>query len=206
MCSLLNNLFSTDLSVTIDVAYRPPVDFDRRSVNEFRAGSGPVALTCQVEGATGTVSYQWTSTCTGDCFVLRSPQTNPSVTQLFLRAGVDDGTHTCTATDSDGGETGSASFLMRIIGMFVSSPLCTSIPYELDTALTFSPAGIGVFVFEYPESSSVPTGALQTMALLSHYLVTHLMRLSHLRSSVVLVQSQIAQSIVSSSSDSYSLS
>ncbi len=47
------------------------------------------------------------------------PRTNPSVSQDFLRAGVDDGTHTCTATDSDGG-TGSASFVMRIItGMFV---------------------------------------------------------------------------------------
>ncbi len=109
----------------MDVAYLPPADFDRRSVNDFRASSGPVTLTCQVEGATGTVTYQWTSTCTGQCFVLRSPQTEPSVTQDFLRAGLDDGTHTYTATDSGGGETGSASFLMRIIGMFVSSPLCT---------------------------------------------------------------------------------
>ncbi len=87
-------------------------------MNDFRNGSGPVILTCQVEGATGTVTYQWTSTCTGACFVLRSPQTD-EVTQDFLRAGVDDGTHTCTATDSGGG-TGSADFLMRIItGMFV---------------------------------------------------------------------------------------
>ncbi len=130
MCSLLNNPFSTVLTVTIDVEYTPPADFDRPTVIDFRAGSGPITLTCQVEGATGTVTYLWTSTCTGDCFVLRSPQTNPSVTQLYLRAGVDDGTHTCTATDSDG-ETGSASTEMRIIGMFVSSPLCTGITNEL---------------------------------------------------------------------------
>ncbi len=117
-------MFSTDLTVTIDVAYTPPVDFDPPSVNDFRASS-EVTLTCQVEGATGSVTYQWTSTCTDQCFVLRSPQTNPSVTQGFLRAGIDDGTHTCTATDSDGGETGSASFMMRIIGMLLDYVLAS---------------------------------------------------------------------------------
>ncbi len=119
MSSLLRKSFSTALLVTIDVAYTLPVDFDRPSESDYRAGSGPVNLTCQVEGATGSVSYQWTSTCTGACFVSRS-RTSQSVTQLFLRAAVDDGTHTCTATDSDGG-TGSASTVMRIIGTFVFS-------------------------------------------------------------------------------------
>ncbi len=118
---------STDLTVTIDVDYTPPADFDRPSVSDFRAGSGPATLTCQVEGATGDVTYQWTSTCTGACFELRSHGRVQSPTQTFLRAGIDDGTHTCTATDSDGGETGSASIEMRIIGMFVSSLLCTRI-------------------------------------------------------------------------------
>ncbi len=111
------NFFSTALLVTIDVDYTPPADFDQPTVNDFRASSGPVTLTCQVEGATGTVSYQWTSTC-GNCF---ARGTSPLVTVGFLRAPFNDGTHTCTATDSDGGETGSASFVMRIIGMFVSS-------------------------------------------------------------------------------------
>ncbi len=92
-------------------------------MNDFRAGSGPATLTCQVEGATGTVSYQWTSTC-DNCFATGTSQ---SVTNGFLRAGLDDGTHTCTATDSNGGETGSASFVMRIIGMFVTSLLYTGV-------------------------------------------------------------------------------
>ncbi len=117
-------MFFTDLTVTIDVAYTPPADFDPPSVNDFRANS-QVTLTCQVEGATGSVTYQWFSTCTGECFVLRSPRTNPSVTRDFLRAGIDDGTHTCTATDSDSGETGSASFMMRIIGMFLDYALAS---------------------------------------------------------------------------------
>ncbi len=99
------------------------MDFDRPSESVYRAGSGPVTLACQVEGATGSVTYQWTSTC-GNCF---AKGTSESVTQGLLRAGLDDGTHTCTATDSDGGEIGSASIEMRIIGMFVSSLHCPGI-------------------------------------------------------------------------------
>ncbi len=129
-------MFSTDLTVTIDVVYASPADFDRPTVNDFRAGSGPVALTCQVEGATGSVTYLWTSTCTYLCFVLRF-RTTPSVTQLFLRADFDDGTHTCTATDSDGGEIGSASFVMRIIGMFVSSLLCPGITVTVVQSVSY---------------------------------------------------------------------
>ncbi len=103
-------------------------------MNDFRAVSGPVTLTCQVEGATGTETYQWTSTC-GNCFA-RGP-TSQSVTGNFLRVNFDQGTHTCTATDSDGGETGSASFLMRIIGMFVSSLLCTSITVTVAQSVSY---------------------------------------------------------------------
>ncbi len=116
--------FLTDLTVTIDVGYTPPADFDQPTVNDFRAGSGPVTLTCQVEGATGSVSYQWTSTC-GNCFA--NGPTSQSVTGGFLRVVREEGTHTCYATDIGSGRTGSADFLMRIIGMLVSSLLCSSI-------------------------------------------------------------------------------
>ncbi len=124
--------FSSDLTVTIDVDYTPPADFDPPTVNDFRAGSGPATLTCQVEGATGTVSYQWTSTCS-NCF---ARGTSPSVTGNFLRVNFDQGTHTCTATDSGGG-TGSASFVMRIIGMFVSSLLCTTISVTVAQSVSY---------------------------------------------------------------------
>ncbi len=148
-------MFSTDLAVTINVTYTSPADFESPFVNDFRAGSGPVTLTCQVERATGPVTYQWTSTC-GNCFA--KDEATQSVTLDFpLRASLDDGTHTCTATDSDGGETGCASTVMRIIGMFVSC-LLNILPSS--HIATSSPAGIGVFVFEYPEASSVLTGGL----------------------------------------------
>ncbi len=111
-----HNLPSTDLAVTVVVDYTPPVDFDRTADVDYRAGSGPVTLTCQVEGATGTVNYQWSSNCSGDCFV--QTQTTQSVSQdMFVRAGVDGGTHTCTASDSSG--SGSGSTVMNIIGMLV---------------------------------------------------------------------------------------
>ena len=80
-------------------------------------GTGQVGtlhqLTCEV-GATptspfGAVVYEWTSTCSGECFVLRmSPGTAAAaISTQFLKA-VDSGTHTCTVTDSVGNR-GSAS-------------------------------------------------------------------------------------------------
>ncbi len=102
--------------VAVVVDYTPPVDFDPTSDDDYRAGSGPVILTCQVAGAIGAVNYQWSSTCSGDCFLLT--QTTQSVIQgMFVRAGVDGGTHTCTASDSRG--SGSGSTVMNIIGMLV---------------------------------------------------------------------------------------
>ena len=107
-------------TVTIDVDYTPPVDFDRPSLSDYRAGSGPVTLTCQVEGATGTVTYSWSSECSGtSCVEQSGTDQSLLVTSAvgFLRAGVDDGTYTCTATDSVG-VTGSADTVISIIGMF----------------------------------------------------------------------------------------
>ncbi len=182
----INNYFSTDLTVTIDVDYTSPADFDQPTVNDFRAASGPVTLTCQVEGATGDVTYQWTSTC-GNCFVSGTTQ---SVTGNFLRVDVDQATHNCTATDSDSGETGSASFVMRIIGMFVSSLLCTSIITSsgLHSLPLLQVLGCLCLVMTMC-LPAYPLVAYQTMALLLHYLVNRLVSPpSRLPSSVVLVQ------------------
>ena len=118
---------SKELTVTIAVTYTPPTDFIRTSVEDYRAASGPVTLTCQVEGATGTVTYQWTSTCTHpQCFVLNSNFriNDQTLMRSFVRAGVDDGTHTCTATDSVG-STGTDSIVMNIVGM---SECCAKSP------------------------------------------------------------------------------
>ena len=86
------------------------------------SGSGQVGtphqLVCQVEnGSTttyGSVAYSWTSTCSGECFVL-SQSTQATITTQYLKA-VDSGTHTCTVTDSVGNR-GDASVSISTTGM-----------------------------------------------------------------------------------------
>ena len=60
----------------------------------------------------GSLSYSWTSTCIGECFVLG--QTASTVTNQALRS-VDSGIHTCTITDSVG-NYGSANFSFTVTG------------------------------------------------------------------------------------------
>ena len=77
-----------------------------------------MTLTCQVEGAIGTETYQWTSTCTGpnsNCFV--PGKITETITRTTLRS-TDSGTHTCTATRDTGGSslTGSATIEMNVVG------------------------------------------------------------------------------------------
>ncbi len=181
-------MFSTDLTVRIDYAYTSPADFVQPTVNDFRAASGPVILTCElVEGATGTVTYQWTSTC-GNCFAKN--RATQSVIGDFLRVDRDQGTHTCTATDSDGGETGSASFVMRIIGMLVSSLLCSSIITSNGLHSLPLLQVLGCLCLHTMRLPVYPLVACQTMALLLH-LVHELRAASRLPSSVVLVQGRI---------------
>ena len=77
----------------------------------------PYHLACQIgNGLTpsiGPVVYEWTSTCSGECFILRQPGTATASTQ-YLKA-VDSGTHTCTVTDSVGNQ-GSASVNVSATG------------------------------------------------------------------------------------------
>ena len=100
------------LNVTIDVDYTPPPDFVG-GANDYRAASS-VNLTCQVEGATRTETYQWTSTCTGpktNCFV--PGKTNQTISRSSLHS-TDSGNHTCTANRSS--LTGSATIEMNVVG------------------------------------------------------------------------------------------
>ncbi len=104
----------TGLTVTVTIDYTPPVDFDRPSESDYRAGSGPAVFRCQAVGGTGPVNYMWSSTC-NSCFIIGLTAT--IITRDFLSVN-DGGTHTCTATDS-GGATGNTSTVMNVIGMLV---------------------------------------------------------------------------------------
>ena len=111
-------LFLLDLAVTIIVTYTPPPDVVDLGPNEYRAAT-TLNLTCVVEGATGTVSYKWMTSFNDNDI--------QSITRNILRPA-DTRTHTCTATDDDGNETGSGSIDVIVVG---------KLPYSMVTHMTF---------------------------------------------------------------------
>ena len=90
----------------------PPDGFIPTSDTEYRAASGPVVVTCIATGGTGSVSYQWSSTCR-DCPFQTS--TSATVSREAVTSG-DTGTHTCTAVDAGSGNTESASIEFSVVG------------------------------------------------------------------------------------------
>ena len=75
-----------------------------------------VTLTCHVSlEAVQPVSYQWSSSCSGECSV--AGQTDDTVTISLLRS-IDSGTYTCTVTDNVG-NTGNGSINVNVTGKFV---------------------------------------------------------------------------------------
>ena len=98
------------LKVTIDVTYNPPSDFNLPSPPYYRPATS-VALTCRAHHPTGSVSYQWSSTCSS-CFARSS--SSQSITKTTLQS-IDAGVHMCTATDGSG-NTGSNTTEMRMMG------------------------------------------------------------------------------------------
>ena len=81
----------------------------------------PQQLTCEVDQGQsgqgivqpiGDITYTWTSTCTGSCFV--NGQNNQSISTNALRA-VDSGVHTCSVVDSVG-NIGNGSIEIDVTG------------------------------------------------------------------------------------------
>ncbi len=99
------------LNVTITTQYSPPAGVTLTPPN-YRAATS-VSLWCDAVGTTGSVSYQWSSTCGSGCFVNGSSQ---SVSRDKLWS-YDAGQHTCIVTD-EVGNTGRATTEMNIIGNY----------------------------------------------------------------------------------------
>ena len=95
--SFFFSLPCTALRVKISIAYDPPSDYDFATPPYYRPCTS-VTLTCMASGATGEVSYSWTSTNTNSFF---HGKTDKSVTATMLTAS-DGGLHKCCATDADG--------------------------------------------------------------------------------------------------------
>ena len=108
------------LKVTIKVICSgPPCD-----PPNYRTGSS-VTLQCMVEGASGSVSYYWTTTCTSSCF-MSDGYTGSTLQDNFLRY-YDAGNYTCTVTDEIG-NTGQDKVVMNINGRYNNCDfsLCSS--------------------------------------------------------------------------------
>ena len=108
MC--LNIFNRLGLKTTIDIDYTPPDQYPDYAPPNYRAASS-VTLRCRTEGASGSVSYRWSSTCSS-CFA--SSSSSSYITENILKSR-DRGYHTCTATDSNG-NTGSDRIQMNIVG------------------------------------------------------------------------------------------
>ena len=113
MSLILNSPINLGLNVSISISYTPPDQYPDYSPPNYRAASS-VILTCAVSGITGSINYQWSSTC-NSCFASNSSLRSVSESMLRSRDG---GNHTCTVTDSNGNEI-STSIEMNIIGMLV---------------------------------------------------------------------------------------
>ena len=150
------------LNVTISVDYSPPDGFTP-GPNEYRAASGPVTVTCTVRGLeSGTVQYQWSSTCRNCLF--------QSATSNAIRRGAvysgDTGTHTCVATMN--GNTASASIDFRVVGeyghlhKYVASSSNTKQDALKFNCVGFSlpPADAGVHVFKGSPRGNLPNNSL----------------------------------------------
>ena len=72
------------------------------------------SLSCQASGGTGVYTYQWTSNCTGNCFLNSINPSTQTVTHDALRSA-DSGYYTCIVTDN-AGNNGSDSTQIEVIG------------------------------------------------------------------------------------------
>ena len=75
-----------------------------------------LSLTCQATGGTGVYTYQWSSNCTGNCFLNNINPITQTITRDALRS-TDSGFYTCTVTDN-AGNNGSDFTQVQVIGKF----------------------------------------------------------------------------------------
>ena len=98
----------TGQSLDVSIIVSPP--------GVVHQASSSLNLTCSVSEQSNTqLSYQWMSTCTGNCFVLGGRVSNLMQTALH---SIDSGNHTCSVTDVFGNRG------MATVGIVVSGKLC----------------------------------------------------------------------------------
>lgn len=81
---------------------------------EINAASA-LSLRCLASGGTGAYSYQWNSTCAGDC-LLSGVNANMNTLSRDAVRSADSGLYTCTVTDN-AGNNGTNSTQIQVTGM-----------------------------------------------------------------------------------------
>ena len=109
-----------------------------------------VILICTADGQFGPVTTNWTSTCSGNCFV-RQQSSQESVMKEVLHS-VDSGDHTCTITD-DVGNTGNSTIEMLVSG----TCLLNKIIHAWYTDLC---AGVQMYVFDDDDPGIIPNNSI----------------------------------------------
>ena len=97
--------------MTIEITYSPPDQYPDYSPPNYRAASS-VTLRCVATGATGYLSYHWSSTCRRGCFAYN---TRAQTIHKNILTSHDAGVHTCNVTD-EAGNTGTNNTTMNIVG------------------------------------------------------------------------------------------
>ena len=99
-------------SIKITADYSPPLSFTLEPPS-YRAASA-LTLSCEVENVdkTADLIHEWSSTCTGSCFVRGKLTAN--ISTAFLHS-YDSGVHTCTVYDFQGC-VGSANITVNVVG------------------------------------------------------------------------------------------
>lgn len=101
-------IFSIAGELNVEVTVSPP------GVTQLASSS--LNLSCVVTGVSyPPLSFQWTSTCTGNCFVLEG--NSATLYQSSLHS-IDTGNHTCSVTDALG-NSGMGTAELAITGIYL---------------------------------------------------------------------------------------
>ena len=84
-------------------------------LNNIITAAQSLSINCEVFGGTGVYSYQWSSNCTGSCFI--TGQVSAEVMTNAARSS-DSGVHSCTVSD-DAGNSGSGSTVISVEGKYI---------------------------------------------------------------------------------------
>ena len=106
--------FLVDVKVNIYAIYDQPPDFDLPSPPYYRPATS-VTLQCNVTGATGPISYHWTSNSSNPLSAYQQALQNIRITRMRV---VNSGLYVCTVTDSDE-VTFSSSTTVSLAGMLL---------------------------------------------------------------------------------------